>query len=152
MRSSLLSLSKPFLGSAGLLLVNLLIFPASLSAATITLSDYTAGLDSIRASLRAGRYESARSAARELIGARVEGPGGAFEADQSLLAAIVRLQAPAAGEKARTIDLEARLAVLADQRDGFRGAGRPDVVERGGDHFALRMASAAASTDWTMLW
>ncbi len=38
------------------------------------------------------------------------------------------------------------------QRDGLgRGTG-PHVVERGGDHFAAFIVSAAASTDFTMLW
>ena len=44
------------------------------------------------------------------------------------------------------------LAVLADQRDRLGGRTGPHVVERGGDHFAPCIVSAAASTDFTMLW
>ena len=44
------------------------------------------------------------------------------------------------------------LTVLADQRDRLRSRSRTHVVERRGDHFAVRMVSAAASTDFTMLW
>ena len=43
-------------------------------------------------------------------------------------------------------------AVLGDQRDGLVGRTRAHVVERGGDHLDACIVSAAASTDFTMLW
>ena len=44
------------------------------------------------------------------------------------------------------------VTVLADQRDRLRRRSGTHVVERGGDHLAPRIVSAAASTDFTMLW
>ena len=52
----------------------------------------------------------------------------------------------AAGEELRV------LAVLADERDRLGGRTRADVLERGGDHLSALTMSAAASTDFTMLW
>src|SRR6202011_904588 len=43
-------------------------------------------------------------------------------------------------------------AVLADERDRLGRRTRAYIVERGGDHLAPCIVSAAASTDLTMLW
>ena len=44
------------------------------------------------------------------------------------------------------------VAVLGELRDRVVGRLGAHVVEGGGDHFDVRICSAAASTDSTMLW
>jgi hypothetical protein len=44
------------------------------------------------------------------------------------------------------------LAVLGDERQRLVGRAGAHVVERGGDHLLPFILSAAASTDFTMLW
>ena len=70
--------------------ISLLLFLlAAATVAAATLDEYVAALTSIHDALRGGRLEDARTAARPLLGARIEAPNGSFQSDGALLTSII---------------------------------------------------------------
>lgn len=117
------------------------------AASVLTLSQYIAALQSIRAAVP----DAVRGQARALTGAEIDSPNGRFAADVSLLDAVAR------GERGSTARLDATIAVLQTQTIAspmptsdprllarLRAAEAADNLQRGGELIDVSQSDSPA--------